>query len=186
MLPVKTSCKDYWVLWMSCHYKYWIESLESLSCSPPSRGLTGTLPPTKLSNLKQKSMGLMDLSLGRGSSLLAWAKRWEHSLGHFGTLLGRCCSCLSFCQFLVNKSALQSWVWLIDCLPSLRVENTSLHFPPNCFFFLPLKDLSLISPNKKLHEIEVAWALCSGSLYSSCGLVLYIEHPHFFSFFLTD
>lgn len=137
MIPVKTSCKDYWVLWMSCHYKYWIESLESLSCSPPSRGLTGTLPPTKLSNLKQKSVGLMDLSLGRGSSLLAWAKRWEHSLGHFGTLLGRCCSCLSFCQFLVNKSALQSWVWLIDCLPSLRVENTSLHFPPNCFVFFP-------------------------------------------------
>lgn len=135
MLPVKTSCKDYWVLWMSCHYKYWIESL---SCSPPSRGLTGTLPSTKQNNLKQKSMGLMDLSLGRGSSLLARAKRWEHSLGHFGTLLGRCYPCLSFCQLLVNKSALQSWVWLIDCLPSLRVENT-LHLPPN--FFFPPKTL---------------------------------------------
>lgn len=149
MLPVKASCKDYWVLWMSCHYKYWIESLESLSCSPPSRGLTGTLSPTKQSNLKQKSMDLVDLSLGCGSSLLAWAKHWEHSLGHFGTLLGRCCPCLSFCQLLVNVYSRVGCDWQIACL--VCVQKIHLHLPPNCFFFpktFSLKDLSLISPKR--------------------------------------
>lgn len=142
MLPVKTSCKDYWVLWLSCHYKYWIESLESLSCSPPSRGLIGTMPPTKQSNLKQKSLGLMDLSLGGG-----WFEPSTESTASGTLVLCLVGAAHVFCQLLVNKSTLQSWVWLIGCLPSLCVENTftsssKLLFSPSRIWvwFLPMRN----------------------------------------------
>lgn len=119
----------------------------------------------------------MDLSLDLGPYFfcgLSQAPGAQSMVGTGALVLcfpGAACV-FSLCQLLMNKRTLQNWVWLMGaCLACYCGDRLESSPQTPLKSFSPARIWAWFPQVRNLHGIEMAWAMCRGSLYSSCCLV---------------